>query len=588
MTNALAKLRRHATLPLLTKELVEMAARKRTYLLRVLYATLLFLVFGAMLYSMLDQAGGSPMSVLGQGRELFGMLVALQFVGIYLFLPAMMCSAITTEKERDALQLLLITDLRPWEILFSKFVGRLVPMLTFLLLSLPLLAIVYAFGGLSQGLIGLAIVALTATIFQVGAFCLMVSAWARTTVAAFIGCYIGLAIFYFAPVLVIAFMLIDAQGTQVDEKFVFLFIPFIEFGVLWSDWTWGGGTPSLAISVLYMTPTFISGLVFLVIARIVFVRRALLPPTSFLRGLFKFFDGIFNRANVVTGGVVLVKERTELPQDKPVKWLEIHQRALGQFRYLVRIFVLLEGPVAIVVTMAVALEVGRGDAEAMTAIYFIIWPIAALLVAVQAAGSFAAERRRQTLDVLLTTPMTGKQIVKEKFSALSRLMWVVALPLLTIIVMEAWWEYDSHYARGPIDVGLGRGTTIYLLGSLLCVVIYLPMVAWLSIWISMVIKHPTRAMLTAVGTLVVWCAAPPILLILIYELLWRGGNNDVWETLMWLSPVISVAAIEFNALDEFLFPPWMMVIANFAWYGGITLFFRGLCLTRADRLLGRA
>ena len=587
MIHAIAKLRRRTTLPLLTKELVEMAARKRTYVLRVVYAVLLFLVFGAMLYAMLDQAGASPMSVLGQGRQLFAMLIVLQFVGIYLFLPAMMCSAITAEKERDAMQLLLITDLRPWEILFSKFIGRLTPMLTFLMLSLPLLAIVYAFGGLSQGLIAAAVVALAATIFQVGAFCLMVSSWARTTVAAFIGCYIGLAAFYFLPV--IAMAILDTTHTvRIDGQIAFLLVPFVEFGMVWDRWSWGGGTPSILEMALYMTPTLLSGIVFLIVARVVLVRRALLTPTSFLRGLFKVFDKFFNNANAMTGGVVLVKERSELPGDKPVKWLEIHQRALGQFRYLMRIFVLLEAPVAIFVTIIVSLEVHGTNAEALSVVYFLIWPIAALLVAVQAAGSFSAERRRQTLDVLLTTPMTGREIVKEKFSALLRLMWVVALPLLTVIAVEAWWEFGWNERYGNISTRAWSETSFYLIGSLLCVVIYLPMVAWLSILISLIVRHPNRAMLTAVGVLVIWCAAPPILLVLIYELLWRAGNDEIWATLCWLSPVLAVAVIEFNEFDEFLFGPWAMLTLNFLLYGGITLVLRWLCLSRADRYLGRA
>lgn len=580
----IAKLRQRVTLPLLTKELVEMAARRRTYVMRVVYAALLFLVFGAMLYSLVDQAGASPTSVLGHGRELFVMLVVLQFVGIYLFLPAMMCSAITAEKERDAMQLLLITDLRPWEILFSKLVGRLVPMLTFLLLSLPLLAIVYAFGGLSQGLIGASVIALAATIFQVGAFCLMVSSWSRTTVAAFIGCYIGLMVFYFLPVIVIA-LLQTAHAVRIDEKIAFLLVPFAEYGILLDTWSWTGASPSIATMTLYMIPTIVSGIVFLIVARLVLVRRALLKPTSFLRGLFKIFDGFFNRANAVTGGVVLVKERAELPGDRPVKWLEIHQRALGQFRYLMRIFVLLEAPVAIFVTIVVYLDVRSGSAEALSAVYFILWPIAALLVAVQAAGSFSAERRRQTLDVLLTTPMTGREIVKEKFSALLRLMWVVALPLLTVIAVEAWWEHGWPDRGYSVDVG---ETLLYLVGSLLCVVIYLPMVAWLSVWISLVVKHPTRAMLTAVGTLAAWCTTPPILLVLIYELIWRGGDNEVWTSLCMLSPAVALVAIEINELDDFMFDPWVMVILNFLFYGGMTVFFRWLCLSRADRYLGRA
>ena len=41
--------------------------------------------------------------------------------------------------------LLLLTELRPWQIVLQKYAGGLVPMLTFLMLGMPLAAIAYAF-----------------------------------------------------------------------------------------------------------------------------------------------------------------------------------------------------------------------------------------------------------------------------------------------------------------------------------------------------------------------------------------------------------------------------------------------------------
>ena len=48
--------------------------------------------------------------LLGLGLGLFEFLMALQFLGIYLFGPAMMSRVITSEKERNSLGLLLLTD----------------------------------------------------------------------------------------------------------------------------------------------------------------------------------------------------------------------------------------------------------------------------------------------------------------------------------------------------------------------------------------------------------------------------------------------------------------------------------------------
>ena len=55
-------------LPLLAKELIEQAARKRTYVVRVVYATLLFVTAFLFFYETLKVGAASPLAVLGRGR----------------------------------------------------------------------------------------------------------------------------------------------------------------------------------------------------------------------------------------------------------------------------------------------------------------------------------------------------------------------------------------------------------------------------------------------------------------------------------------------------------------------------------------
>ena len=117
--------------PLLEKELTEEAARRRTYSMRVVYGVLLFLIVGVGESQFFNGAPEDPLRVLGEGDQLFRTLIETQFAGIFLFLPALMCGRITHEKERDSLALLLLTDLRPWQIVLQKYLAGLVPMITF-------------------------------------------------------------------------------------------------------------------------------------------------------------------------------------------------------------------------------------------------------------------------------------------------------------------------------------------------------------------------------------------------------------------------------------------------------------------------
>src|SRR4030095_6646511 len=118
------------------------------------------------------------------------------FLCIAAFVPAMLCGVITHEKERDSLVLLLITRMRPWQIVIQKYLGGLIPALTILLLAMPLVAVAYAYGGVTARDLVAALVILVLAIFQVGAIALWASCRFRTTVAAFLATYfVGAAVF---------------------------------------------------------------------------------------------------------------------------------------------------------------------------------------------------------------------------------------------------------------------------------------------------------------------------------------------------------------------------------------------------------
>ena len=189
-------------LPLLAKELIEQAARKRTYVVRVLYAIFLFFLAFVFFHGTLQIGAASPLAVLGRGREMFTTLLNLQFAGIYLFLPAITCSVLTQEKERASLQLLFLTRLGAWTILFEKLLSRLIPMFSYLLLSLPLLAFAYTLGGITSGQFwsGVGLLALAAV--QMATLALACSAFFRTTSGAFIWSYLLSAVMLFGPALI--------------------------------------------------------------------------------------------------------------------------------------------------------------------------------------------------------------------------------------------------------------------------------------------------------------------------------------------------------------------------------------------------
>src|SRR5258708_29743496 len=127
-------------LPLLAKELNEQAAQRRTYVIRFLYAGILFSAACVLFYGNFLTGGGGSAGGLGRGRWMFENLVTLQFWTIYLLVPAISCGCLTIEKDHNSLGLLLITSLSPRQIVLQHLLRRVVPMLTFVLLSFPPMA----------------------------------------------------------------------------------------------------------------------------------------------------------------------------------------------------------------------------------------------------------------------------------------------------------------------------------------------------------------------------------------------------------------------------------------------------------------
>jgi ABC-type transport system involved in multi-copper enzyme maturation permease subunit len=573
--------------PLLVKELTELAARRRTYIIRVAYALLLFagaiLMFSDIVFSRYT----TPLALLGQGENMFLMIVALQFGGIYLFLPAMACSAITSEKERDSFALLLLTRLGPWTILFEKLTGRLVPMFTFMLLALPLMAFAYTYGGVQSEQIWGAIWLLGLTAVQLAALCLMFSAYCRTTV----GAYLATNLFYF--IFLFAIPGLTADLTRLPEhKLMYLVGPAIYFEIF----DWGGGLNPWGELALRSVPLVLSTLVFLGLARYYLVRRAFAQPRHLVRKLFKGLDGIFEtiNKNPITKGVVLVKEQTRLPTDNPVAWRETMKKNLSQFRYVLRICLLFEIPIVVVALLMLGTHMpGNRAYTPLSFLLIMLWILTALILTVQAANLITSERSRQTLDVLLTTPLSGREIVLQKMQGMRRLVIGLSVCFLTIFFCEAWMRRGMDMASYG-----GRGNALayystwrYLVASLLSIAIYIPLIGWLALWIGLIAKTQTRAILGSLAVLILWCAVPWAILFTFIDVF----RKDVLTGLF--SPMTMILCNEFNQFgpNDGLFPGvvrghlfrWMVVLGNFAFYGLILSLIRRRCLRLADRYLGR-
>ena len=417
-------------------------------------------------------------------------------------------------------------------------------MASFVLLSLPLLAVAYSLGGIEAVDIAKLMWVLAITALQVGSFAVLCSAWFRTTAAAFLATYLLGATSIAVSALAYLFLL------RAGFKFWFPFVlsdPALKWMfdpmnpnvtlMAFGPFILNGGElgpstlreQSFLDCVVMTIPLFGTSVLSLILARVILWRRAFVEPKNVLLKLFKSLDGIFQQANHnrLTRGIVLIRESVALPGYHPISWRETSKRSLGTTRYLIRFLLLIEVPV-MVMALFPANEgtIRSGFAPAYVA-GWCLWVVAALVLSIQATGLIGVERSHQSLDVLLTTPIESDEIVRQKFAGVWRMIHVLWIPFATLYLFQMWWE----------------------------------------IWVQ------THAILLTMTVITLACVAPPLYSWFFtpsYSQLYQGGPPFYQYTppstplISWLSPAVVLSAQPMYAGD------WFLLIVHF---GGVAVLY---------------
>ncbi len=136
--------------PVFTRELVTAPRRGRLFLYRAVYAGVLFGVMcTAWLLLTQTQTIRSVGDMARFGAILFQLLAPLQLAIVVFFAALSTAGAVSQEKDRKTLILLLLTRLNNSELVLGKLLASLVHVLTMLLAGLPVFALAMLFGGIS-------------------------------------------------------------------------------------------------------------------------------------------------------------------------------------------------------------------------------------------------------------------------------------------------------------------------------------------------------------------------------------------------------------------------------------------------------
>ena len=176
--------------PIVVKEGV---SRMRTWRAPVV-ATIYLGLIGAVGFAWLNlaEAGqfsdGRPVAAI-VGSEAFGAMAFFQLGLVCLFAPALAAGAISGERERQTLDVLLVSRVSAFGIVWGKLVASMAYILLLILTALPLFAAVFLFGGIDFGEFVLSQVVTIATALCLGAVAIFFSALFQRSLAATVSSY---------------------------------------------------------------------------------------------------------------------------------------------------------------------------------------------------------------------------------------------------------------------------------------------------------------------------------------------------------------------------------------------------------------
>ena len=406
--------------PVFAYEWIALSRRWQWYALRSLFAGMLLAALLTTLFQANTPRGAMTFQDAARlGESFFVAVIGTQLTLVLLAAPAATAGSICLDRASGKLTHMLVTDLSDAEIVLGKLAAGLIPVLGLASCALPMMAILMLLGGV-------------APMALFGAF-------AVTIGVAVLGCSLALAFSLRAGKTHEALL-----GTYAVWTFWLLGRPFVDLlnrGFGWSlSLPRGVADPySLAFSPSWY-PSTVSAADYAWFLAITLGASALLALASVLQLRSVGSRSEAPRKRGVGGGRPRIRGRLDparyLPGPSldfnPVLWREWHRsRPSGWGRVVGGLFV------------AVAVIASIGAIAAPRATHSMAWvnglqvAIGMLLLSVTAATSLSEERARGSLDVLMTTPLSTREIVLGKWSGTFRRVPSMAiLPVIVVLCSE--------------------------------------------------------------------------------------------------------------------------------------------------------
>lgn len=223
--------------PVLTKE-VKLRFRNAKSFTGLLFYLLVLSIFVFGFIFMTSSFSGSAYFRPDESFMLFSMLAYIQ-LGLILFItPGLTAGTISTEREKQTLNILLTTSQTSFQIIFGKLSSSIAFLLLMILSGLPIYSLVFLYGGISPTQLAAIFLFYIFTLFVFGSIGVMYSTLIRKTIVSMISTY-GTMLFFAG--ITGFFMLLSMQISSMAATGP-VFSPFTYF--------WGSINPAVVLFTL--------------------------------------------------------------------------------------------------------------------------------------------------------------------------------------------------------------------------------------------------------------------------------------------------------------------------------------------------
>lgn len=183
--------------PIVAKEYRSRMRTWRAPLVMMVYILLVaglgFATFSAIAYSMNAYGGGGG----NYGQQLFVYLVLFQMLLLTFITPALTAGTISGERERQTIDLLFVTRIPPFSIIWGKALASMSFVLLLLILSVPIFSLVFLFGGIEVDQVVYTFIVTIVAALTLGLIGIAFSTLLRRSLAATVASYVAAFVLLF-------------------------------------------------------------------------------------------------------------------------------------------------------------------------------------------------------------------------------------------------------------------------------------------------------------------------------------------------------------------------------------------------------